>query len=73
MLLLGHGEMKIISFIYKRTVIQKILIHLNLYEERGNQWAPPMPKVDCTERVRLVPYDDGWPDSRETVIDFLKK
>lgn len=35
------GEMKIISFIYKRAVIKNILIHLNVYEERRNQRAPP--------------------------------
>lgn len=38
------GEMKIISFIYKRTVIRKVLTHLNLYEEQGNQRAPAIPK-----------------------------
>ena len=64
------GEMKIISFIYKRTVIKKILTHLNLYEERGNQRAPPMPKVDNIKRVKIVPYDDGWPECDEPVFDF---
>lgn len=55
------GEMKIISFIYKRTVIKKILTHLNPYEEQGNQRAPAMPKEVYIERVEVVPYDDGWP------------
>ncbi len=36
------AERRIISFIYKRTVIKKILIHLNLYEEKNNQRAPSM-------------------------------
>jgi hypothetical protein len=65
-----NGEMRIISFIYKRTVIKKILTHLNLYEERGNQRAPPMPKIDDNERVEMVPYDDGWPEYEEQVFDF---
>ena len=64
------GEMKIISFIYKRTVIKKILTHLNLYEESGNQRAPPMQKEEYTERVKIVPYDDGWPGYEETVAEF---
>jgi hypothetical protein len=64
------GEMRIISFIYKRTVIKKILIHLNLYEEKGNQRAPPMVKKNYTERVEIVPCDDGWPGYEETVVEF---
>ena len=67
------GEMKIISFIYKRTVIKKILTVLNFYEEKGNQQAPPMPKEDYTERVEVVPYGDGWPGFEEKVLDVLKK
>ena len=55
------GEMKIISFIYKKTVIKKILTHLNIFKEK-KQRAPPMPKTDYTERVKIVPYDDGWPE-----------
>ena len=49
------GEMKIISFIYKRTVIKKILTHMNLYEERGNPRVPPIPAIDYTERLKIVP------------------
>ncbi|MCP4340650.1 MAG: hypothetical protein GY799_17640 [Desulfobulbaceae bacterium] len=64
------GEMRIISFIYKRTVIKKILIHLNLYEEKGNQRAPPMAKKDYTKRVEIVPCDDGWPGYEEMVVEF---
>ncbi len=63
------GEMKVISFIYKRTVIKKILTRLNLYEEQGNQRAPPMPKEEYTERVDVIPYDDGWPGFEEKVLD----
>ena len=35
------GEMRIISFIYKKSVIKKILTHLNVYEEK-KQRAPPV-------------------------------
>ena len=63
------GEMKIIRFIYKRTVIKKMLTHLNLYEEQGNQRAPPIPKVNYTERVEVFPCDDGWPGFEEKVLD----
>jgi len=41
-----------------------------LYEKRGNQRAPPMPKIDYTERVEIVSYDDGWPEYEEQVYDF---
>ena len=63
------GEMRIISFIYKKTVIKKILTHLNLFKEKKKQRAPPMPKTDYTERVKIVPYDDGWPEY-EGFFDF---
>ena len=56
------GEMRIISFIYKKTVIKKILTHLNLFKEKKKQRAPPMPETDYNERVKIVPYDDGWPE-----------
>jgi hypothetical protein len=64
------GEMRIISFIYKRKVIKKILTHLNLYDERRNQRAPPMPDIDYPERIEIVPYDDGWPEYEEAVFEF---
>ena len=65
------GEMKIISFIYKRTVIKKILTHLNVYEERKNQRAPPqIIKENIKAVVEIVPYDDGWPEYDEPVFDF---
>ena len=63
------GEMKIISFIYKRTVIKKILTHLNLYEERSNQRAPPA-APQYIEPTEIVPHDDGWPGYEEPVFDF---
>ena len=63
------GEMKIISFIYKRTVIKKILDHLGVYKENKNQRAPPLPKIDYTEPVEIVPSDDGWPGYEEAVFE----
>jgi hypothetical protein len=54
------GEMRIISFIYEKTVIKKILIHLGVYEEK-NQRAPPAALPEYTEPIEIVPYDDGWP------------
>lgn len=64
------AEMKIISFIYKRAVIKKILTHLKIFEEKKNQRAPPMAKIDYTERVEIVPYDDGWPEYEEAIFDL---
>ena len=66
------GEMKIIRFIYKRTVIKKTLTHLKLYEDKGNQRAPPRPEIDYTERVEIVPCDDGWPEYEGAVFDCSK-
>jgi len=51
-------------------LIKKIQTHLNQYNKGDNQQAPPTPKVDYIERVRIIPYDDGWPGSGKTVIDF---
>jgi len=62
--------MKIISFIYKKAVIKKILTHLKIFEEKKNQRAPPMVQIDYTERVKIVPYDDGWPEYEEAVFDI---
>jgi hypothetical protein len=38
------SEMKIISFIYERAVIKRILVHLHLYSEPKQQRAPPAPE-----------------------------
>jgi hypothetical protein len=61
--------MCIISFIYKKTVIKKILTHLNIFEEKKNQRAPPIAIPEYTE-PEIVPYDDGWPEYDEAVFDF---
>jgi len=62
--------MKIISFIYERKVIKKILDHPGLYKEdkaKRNR-APPGPITKCVgTNVEL--YDDGWPEYEEPFID----
>lgn len=63
------GEMKIISFIYERTVIKKILVHLKLYSERVKQRAPPALSRYFSESFRYVAYDDGWPGYGEPAVD----
>ncbi len=63
--------MKIISFIYKKTVIKKILDHLGEYEENKNQRAPPAAVPDYTE-PEVVSYDEVWQEYDEPVFDFLK-
>jgi len=50
------GEMKIISFIYQRKVIEKILTHLNIFKEMKNQRAPPRVEPEYTEPV-IVLFD----------------
>ncbi len=62
------GEMKIISFIYKRTVIKKFLTHLNIYDQSRNQRAPPMPAPEYTDPVMEL-FDDGWPEYEEAVYE----
>ena len=63
------GEMQIISFIYQRKVIKKILNHLNIFKEKKNQRAPPRVEPEYTEPV-IVPFDAGWPEYDEAVFDF---
>ncbi len=64
------GEIKIISFIYKKTAINKILTHLNIFDEKKNQRAPPVAAVEHIESVVIVPFDDGWPEYEEAVNEF---
>ncbi len=64
------GEMGVISFIYERAVIRKILVHLKLYSETVQQRAPPAPeKQQFSEIVKYAPYDDGWPGYEEPSVD----
>jgi len=65
--------MRTISFIYKKKVIKKILTHLNVYEEKKNQRAPPLIENENTKPdVEIVPGDDGWPEYEETIFEFKK-
>jgi len=60
--------MNIISFIYDRSVIKKILVHLNLYSEPKQERAPPKPKPEKIIREYAL-YDDGWPGYEEPIVD----
>lgn len=60
------GEMRIISFIYQRQVIWKILEHRKIYEDKP-QRAPPQKKLVVRE-VEMVPFDDGWPGYEEPCL-----
>jgi hypothetical protein len=51
-------------------VIKKILTHLNIFEEKKNQRAPPRAEPEYFEPPEIVPYDDGWPGYDEPVFDF---
>jgi hypothetical protein len=53
--------MKIISFIYERKVIKKILDHLGIFQKQEHKRGPPPLTKKCSERV-IEPYDDGWPE-----------
>lgn len=55
------SEMRIISFIYQKTVIQKIITHLQIDEKPHEQRGPPKIKLEYTEQSQAVVYDDGWP------------
>lgn len=57
-----NGEMRIISFIYERALIKKILVQ---------QRAPPAPAeiTRLTDIVEYEPYDDGWPGYEEPSAD----
>ncbi len=61
------GEMRLISFIYKRPVIKKILTHLDLYEggTPGQRAPPTLIKEKYIDQIEHVPYDDGWPGHEE--------
>lgn len=63
------NSMKIVSFIYERKVIKKILRHLGLYEEdmpMRNRAPPASPGF--VERI-IEPYDDGWAEYEEPFFD----
>jgi hypothetical protein len=62
------SEMKIISFIYERAVIKKILIHLDLYSLPKQKRAPPAVALESPKREYVL-YDDGWPGYTEPSVD----
>ena len=53
------GEMKIISFITKATVVRQILEHLKLREEKLSL-DPPEELLHEDNGVAREPFDDGW-------------
>jgi len=59
------GEMKIISFITEASVIQQILEHLNLWEERLSRDPPEWGLVSENSEVVREPFDDGWGNYEE--------
>ena len=61
------GLMKIISFIYERKVIKKILDHLGIFQKQEQKRGPPPSPKKCPERV-VEPYDDGWPEYEEPSV-----
>lgn len=66
------GLMKLISFIYERRVIKKILTHLGSYEEdklKRNRAPPSSP--DFIERI-IEQYDDGWLNYEEPFVDVQR-
>jgi hypothetical protein len=62
--------MKIISFIYERKVIIRILDRLGLLKgaQPKRKRAPPVPADTCGG-TRIEPYDDGWPAYEEPFVD----
>jgi hypothetical protein len=49
-------------------VIKKILAHLGLLRGEEQKRGPPAPPKKCSEIV-VEPFDDGWPEYEEIVID----
>ena len=62
----GHAEMKIISFINERQVIEKILRHLGLWEEE--RAAAPAGRAPPEKNFVYEPIEDGWPGYEEPSI-----
>jgi hypothetical protein len=51
-------------------ICPKCTAEMKIFEEKKTQRAPPKAQIDYTERVKIVPYDDGWPVYEEAVFDF---
>lgn len=62
------GEMKIISFIYERAVIKKILGHLKLYSKSAKQKKPPAPLSDFSKSMKYVWYYYGRPGYEQPAL-----
>lgn len=69
-LLCSHcgGLMKIISFIYERKAVRKILGHLGRFQEQEKKRGSPRSPKKCTKRV-VEHYDDDWPEYEEPSVD----
>ena len=61
--------MKIITFIYERKVIKKILDPLGLYKEAKPKREKAPPSLSNIIETIVGPYDDGWPDYEEPFVD----
>jgi hypothetical protein len=48
---------------------KKILTHLNIFEEKKNQRAPPKAAPEYPAPPEIVPCDDGWPGYDEPVFE----
>lgn len=48
----------------------EILTHLGVYQERQNERAPLLLRIDYTERVTIEHNEDSWPESDEQVYNF---
>ena len=62
------GLVKFVSFTHDYRVIKKILVHLGLFQGKGQKSGPPTPPKKCLETL-VEPFDDGWPEYEETFID----
>jgi hypothetical protein len=54
------GEMKIISFITKASVIRQILKHLGLWSQPLSRDPPNLEVATDNGRIIYEPFDDGW-------------
>ena len=56
----------------KKSVTKKTLTHLILYEDRKNKRTPPIVTPEYSDRIKIVPYHDGWPGDKEStvIVDF---
>lgn len=60
------AEMKIVSFINEAPVIEKILRHLGLWDNKKP--GRPPPEIIREDETDAQPFDDGWPGYEEPSI-----